>query len=179
MPDLAPTLEQWRASMGLARQPTTIVVSASGDLDFRHRGLSAPDVPVIIATTAAGARRLRDVPGNVAVSIAVSSAGDGGGERIAPAAIGELLAANDLRLALCEGGPHLLTDLIAARLVDELFLTIAPQLIGRPSATGRLGLLEGLSLLGSGAGWAGLVGIHRAGDDLFLRYSFERPESAS
>ena len=48
----------WRAELWLSAQPTTIVVTASGNLDPAHPGLCAPDVPVIVATTPAGAERL-------------------------------------------------------------------------------------------------------------------------
>ena len=47
------------------------------------------------------------------------------------------------RLILSEGGPHALGSLLAARLVDELFLTVSPLLIGRtaprPAARARRG----------------------------------------
>jgi riboflavin biosynthesis pyrimidine reductase len=72
------------------------------------------------------------------------------------------------RLALCEGGPHLLAELVADDLVDELFLTIAPQLVGRDGD--RLGLVEGLSLRPADARWQDLVSARRSADHLFLRY---------
>ena len=60
-----------------------------------------------------------------------------------------------------------------ARLVDELFLTVAPQFAGRDDAIHRLALVEGTSF-GEGRGrWASLASVRRAGDDLFLRYRFE------
>jgi riboflavin biosynthesis pyrimidine reductase len=80
-------------------------------------------------------------------------------------------------LVLCEGGPHLFGDLLAAGLVDELFLTVAPQVIGRSEAAPRLALVEGTTLAGGRGGggrWARLAAIRRAGDDLFLRYGFDR-----
>src|SRR5690349_11828783 len=57
-PELAPEQARIRRELGLATQPTTVVVSASGDLDRGQRGLAAPDVPVLVATTAVGAKRL-------------------------------------------------------------------------------------------------------------------------
>lgn len=38
------------------------------------------------------------------------------------------------RVVLCEGGPSLNGQLLAAGLVDELFLTLSPRLIGGPSS---------------------------------------------
>lgn len=49
-----------------------------------------------------------------------------------------LRAERDIRAVLCEGGPHLHSQLQAARLADELFLTIAPKLVGAGST-----ILEG------------------------------------
>lgn len=42
------------------------------------------------------------------------------------------------RLVLCEGGPHLLGDLAAEGLLDQLFITVAPQIVAG-SHTGLLG----------------------------------------
>ena len=173
-PGLAGVFAAWRAQMGLAPQPTTVVVTGSGELDLTHRGLTARDVPVIVATTQAGATALaaRSLPDNVTVRIA------GQGTRVEPNRIIEMAAAMGARLALCEGGPHLFGDLLGAGLVDELFLTLAPQVIGRDGSVKRIALVEGASFKGgakSGASdglWSRLVSVRRAGDDLFLRYSF-------
>ena len=73
------------------------------------------------------------------------------------------------RLVLTEGGPHLFGRILEADRVDELFLTLAPQLVGR-SGEGRLGLVEGLGLPAAEARWQDLVSLRRSGDHLFLRY---------
>jgi riboflavin biosynthesis pyrimidine reductase len=159
----------WRAEMGLAPQPSTIIVTATGDLDAAHAGLNAPDVPVIVATTTVGADRLSSLP--LSPDVRVEVVGDE--TRIPAGAILEVIRGTGARLALCEGGPHLFGELLAARLVDELFLTLAPQAVGRDAAARRLGLVEGTSF-GEGRGrWASLAAVRRAGDDLFLRYRFE------
>jgi riboflavin biosynthesis pyrimidine reductase len=168
-PSLADVFAAWREELGLSAQPTTIVVTASGNLDPAHPGLSAPDVPVIVATTPAGAARLnlRPLPANMKVEAV------GSGDRVPARAILELAQRTGARLALCEGGPHLFGELLAARLVDELFLTLAPQVIGRDANVRRLALVEGTSF-GEGRGrWSKLTAVRRAGDDLFLRYRFE------
>ncbi len=168
-PALAGIFAAWRSELRLAPQPTTIVVTASGNLDPAHPGLSAPDVPVIVATTPAGAERLaaRQLPPNMKVEAV------GSGDRVPPGAILELVQRTGARLALCEGGPHLFGELLRARLVDELFLTMAPQVIGRDANVHRLALVEGTSF-GEGHGrWSKLTAVRRAGDDLFLRYRFE------
>jgi riboflavin biosynthesis pyrimidine reductase len=168
-PALAGAIAAWRAEMWLTDNPITIVVSASGNLDPAHAGFNAPDVPVIVATTSAGAERMANLPFGPNVRIATV-----GNETHVPAgALLEVIRGTGARLALCEGGPHLFGEILRARLVDELFLTVAPQVIGRDSSTHRLGLVEG-TVFGEGRGrWASLSSIRRAGDDLFLRYRFE------
>ena len=47
------------------------------------------------------------------------------------------------RLVLSETGPRVFGSLLAAGLVDELFLTSAPTIAGRRPGDGRLGLVEG------------------------------------
>ena len=76
----------------------------------------------------------------------------------------------DIDILLCEGGPKLNRALIGANLADELFLTIAPVLVGanntqapRAFPQDRLGDTKPLRLISS----------QGAGDELFLRYSIE------
>jgi riboflavin biosynthesis pyrimidine reductase len=162
----------WRERMGIAAaEPTTIVATASGSLDPTHPGLSAPDVPVILATTTAGAKRLRAAhpARNVRIEIA------GSGPQIAPAKLIEIAAASGARLVLCEGGPHLIGDLLAAGLLDELFLTVSPQLAGRDPTRPRLGLVEGTAFDVATAPWAELASVRRSVDHLFLRYRVGGP----
>jgi riboflavin biosynthesis pyrimidine reductase len=47
-----------------------------------------------------------------------------------PAALGHLREECGIRALLCEGGPHVHSQLWAEDLVDELFLTTAPRLTG-------------------------------------------------
>ncbi|MGH2382054.1 MAG: dihydrofolate reductase family protein, partial [Candidatus Limnocylindria bacterium] len=70
----------------------------------------------------------------------------------------------------CEGGPHLFGQLLAAGCVDELFLTLAPQLAGRSAATPRLSLVEDIAFDVAFAHWGRLTDLRRAGDHLFARY---------
>ncbi len=168
-PAFAAAFAAWRAELQLPPQPTTIVVTASGNLDATHAGLNTPSVPVIVATTRAGADRLARVP--LAPHVRVEALSDQG--RVPAGALLELIRRTGSRLALCEGGPHLFGDLVRARLIDELFLTVAPQLVGREDGTKRLALVEGTTLDEAHGRWSTLTSIRRAGDDLFLRYRFE------
>jgi riboflavin biosynthesis pyrimidine reductase len=163
--------DEWRQGLGLAAaQPTTVVVSARGDLDPAHPGLSAPDVPVVVATTPAGAAHLAAV--KLAPNARVEVAGTGPG--VAAPDLLEIARSAGAGLILCEGGPHVMGDLLRADLLDELFLTIAPQIAGRDKDAERFSFVEGLAFMVATAPWAQLISVRRADDHLFLRYRFER-----
>jgi riboflavin biosynthesis pyrimidine reductase len=168
-PGLAASFAAWRSELGLAPQPTTIVVTASGDLNATHAGLNDPDVPVIVATTRAGAANLAKLPLPRGVSVEIA----GDEKHVSAAAVLEIVRGAGAQLALCEGGPHLFGELLNAHLIDELFLTMAPQVVGRDAAAKRLALIEGASFGEGRERWARLASVRRAGDDLFLRYRFE------
>lgn len=167
-PASAADLADLRRDLGLAPEPITAVVTGSGAIDPAHPGLADTDVPVLIVTTErAHSRPTGALPGHVEVVVA-------GSDRVEPRAVLDLLAARGAGLVLCEGGPRLFGDLVQARLVDELFLTLAPQVAGRSAGRPRLGLVEGTAFAVAEAPWARLVGLRRAGDHLFARYRLEQ-----
>jgi riboflavin biosynthesis pyrimidine reductase len=163
-PPSSAAFAELRIGLGLRAQPITAVVSASGSLDFTHPGLAAPDVPVLVLTTGRGADLLQ--AGGYPDHADVVALGDA----IRPAGILEALADRGAELVVCEGGPHLIGSLLEAGLVDELFLTLAPQLAGRSPENPRLGLVEGLAFDLARAPWSRLVDLRLAGDHLFTRY---------
>jgi riboflavin biosynthesis pyrimidine reductase len=163
MPDLGPDIAAWRRDLGLAAHPTTVVVT-SGDVRLGRRGVDDPNLPVVFVTTEDGARRLGERGFGAHVSIEVAGSGD----RVSAAELRQFLERYRGAVVLCEGGPHLMGDLVAADSVDELFLTIAPQLVGR--GDDRLGLVEGVGLAPTDAPWFSLASVKRAGEHLFLRY---------
>jgi riboflavin biosynthesis pyrimidine reductase len=82
-----------------------------------------------------------------------------------PAILEHLSGERGARAILCEGGPTLLRELLAADCVDDLLLTVAPMLVAGDAPV----LLRGPQLQPP-AGLA-LRTIHRAGDHLFLHYT--------
>jgi riboflavin biosynthesis pyrimidine reductase len=144
-----------------------VVVSASGQIDPAHPGLAAPEVPALVVTTRRGAEQMAG--GGLPFDVAIAGEGTVAVERLAA-----VLGRRGMNVVLCEGGPHLLGQLLAADLVDELFLTVAPQIAGRSDARPRLGLVEGLAFRVTEAPWWRLVSLGRSGDHLFLRYRRQR-----
>jgi riboflavin biosynthesis pyrimidine reductase len=166
-PPAAEAYAAWRRQLGLvAAQPTTVIVSASDSIDPSHPGLHDPSVPVAIITTPAGAGRLRATGLPTTVDVVTAGSGD----HVEPDAIVEVLGELGLGVVVCEGGPTLLGGLMGAGLVDELFLTVAPQVAGRSPDVHRLALVEGTAFAIDDAPWSRLVSVMRAESHLFLRY---------
>ena len=161
---------RWRRDLGLtAASPATVIVTASGALEPAHLPTD-PTTPVIIVTTESGARRLRRAP---RVDHGESAAGSGE-DSIPVGAIVAFLHARGFRLVVAEGGPGLFGELLAAHVVDEVFLTLAPQLAGRSAASTRLSLVEDVALAPA-APWGRLRSVMRSNDHLFLRYELSHP----
>jgi riboflavin biosynthesis pyrimidine reductase len=93
-----------------------------------------------------------------------------GESRIRIATLLAVLRDRGFRLVLSEAGPTLFGELLGARAVDDLFLTVAPQLPGRGAGIERLALVEGVGFPPALAPWARLLSVMRSADHLFLRY---------
>lgn len=164
-PSSAGAFAELRRGLGLRPEPITAVVTASGTVDVAHPGLADPSVDVLIITTDAGAAALRQrrIPRHIEV-VAVDAGA------LEPAAMLGALAGRGARLVLCEGGPHLFGQLLEARMIDELFLTLAPQIAGRSASSARLGLVEGTAFDVTDARWGRIADLRRAANHLFARY---------
>lgn len=105
--------------------PPIAVVTASAAIDLGARLLTDTTVPpLIITTTTAPAERKQQLAD---AGADVVEAGD---LAVTPKALLRVLAERRLPRVLCEGGPHLFGELLAADAVDELCLTTAPVLVG-------------------------------------------------
>ena len=163
--------QQLRASLGKSGPPLNVIVTASGAISLQLRLFQSGEVPVLIVTTAQGAEHLRKqvVPPSVQIAVAPAQANN----TISARAI--IAAVTDLRpnaMILVEGGPILMGNFFAERLLNELFLTLAPQIAGRDETTERPGLVSGIQLAPEHSVWGTLVSIKRGASHLFLRYTF-------
>jgi riboflavin biosynthesis pyrimidine reductase len=59
---------------------------------------------------------------------------------------------------------------VAASLVDEFFLTMAPQIAGRNLERPRPAMVWGTEFLPETAPWLNILGVKQSGDHLYLRY---------
>jgi riboflavin biosynthesis pyrimidine reductase len=165
-PAHAADFAELRHALGLAPQPATVILTTSGDLDPRHPALADPRTPTIIVGPVAALARLRSAGLTPGIDLRPSEATD---ERGSPD-LAAIVAGLGGRVALFEGGPRLFGAFLAAGLVDELFLTVAPQLVGRGDAARRLALVEGTLLWPAAPTWARLRSVRSAGSHLLLRY---------
>jgi riboflavin biosynthesis pyrimidine reductase len=70
-----------------------------------------------------------------------------GEERVVVTDLLDVLRARGLSRVLCEGGPLLLSQLVAADLLDELCLTLSPRLAGlQATAPGSVAEVRDLEL---------------------------------
>ena len=152
-----------RCALGKPEEPALVVVSQTGNLPLERAVFQSP--PVVVLTTQTGAKRLGRPP----TGVTVLSHGDATYSGHTLATQLRTLAGNGV--VLCEGGPQLLSALYQARQVDELFLTLAPQLAGRSPDCHRPALVEGHAFSPKNAPWLSLVGVRNAGEHLFLHYA--------
>lgn len=150
-----PESRERRRRRGLAPEPLAITLTRGGDVPLDIPLFAEPEAEVVVFSGSE-----IDVSGVAAhVEVVVLDPPDLG------AALRHLRAHHQVRVLLCEGGPSMLAALVRERLVDELFLTLAPQLTGGgtgPALTTGPELPELRSME--------LAGMLERASSLFLRY---------
>lgn len=132
-PKVRPEARGRRLARGQSERPAVALVSRSLDLSGAERLLEG-DVRLLVLTPADGPADRRAALEEAGAEVVAVGAG-----RVDLAAGLDALAARGLGRVLCEGGPGLNHDLLAAGVVDDLFLTLAPQLVG----TDGVGIVAG------------------------------------
>ncbi|HEX5308356.1 MAG TPA: dihydrofolate reductase family protein [Solirubrobacteraceae bacterium] len=157
-----PSARALRAKRGLAEEPLACIVSGRLALDGQVPLLADPQARVAILT----ASQASLPPGCQAQVEYVRCVREG--RLDLAAALRELRERLGVRTVLCEGGPHLNANLLAASLVDELFLSLAPTLAGGDATSESLRIVTGRDLDPPVA--MELIGAHEHHSHLFLRY---------
>jgi riboflavin-specific deaminase-like protein len=116
-------LRQKRVNEGFVPDALAVVVSGRLDLPSDLPLLNDPEQRVVIAT-----RSEETLPG-VQGDVEYARTGDD-----LPRLMAYLRERHGVRSVLCEGGPTLNSFLFAAGLVDELFLTMNPKVVGGEAA---------------------------------------------
>lgn len=117
------TARAWRRARGLEEEPLACIVSAHLDLPPDLPLLQEPAARVVIVTSSEAS--LLANPAEVSYLRARRE-----GRVDLGLALRELAERFAVRTLLCEGGPHLVGELLGLGLVDELFLSLAPKLAG-------------------------------------------------
>lgn len=150
--------------------PVNVVVSGRGHADLDQPLFRREEIRSLVLTTEQGAARLHERYGTSLPATVHVLPGD---TVLNPSDIAALLHADyGVKLLLHEGGPTLFSSFLRQALVDELFLTMAPQIVGRgrteerPTFSGPLGLSPEQAI------WGTLLSVKRADKSghLFLRY---------
>jgi riboflavin biosynthesis pyrimidine reductase len=137
------TQRQRRQARGQSEVPQLAIVTKSGRLERAMPVFTRTEVPPLVCTCAAVADETRRGLGGLAEVVECS--GDD------PARVDEVLvlaalAGRGLYRVLTEGGPTLLGSFVGRDVLDELCLTIAPNLIG--GQAGRIAAGPGQVLTG-------------------------------
>ncbi len=172
-PRLSGVYQQLRMSLGKPEPPLNVIVTARGEINLDLSLFQSGDVPVLIVTTTQGEEHIRAHSTSPAVQIAGIQHT---GSLSARAIIQAVCAMRQCTIILVEGGPQLLGDFFAEGLLDELFLTLAPQIAGRDTTASRPGLVTGKLFAPEHPLWGTLVSVKRGRSHLFLRYAFETKE---
>ena len=145
-PPQAEAYAAYRAMLGKAEtQPISVVMSGSGVVPLDEPTFHTPGLRAVAATA----------DGAVDVLAMLRLLADDYG----------------VRVAVNEGGPLVLASFLAAGAVDELFLTLAPQLVGRTAAVPRRALVEGVAFTSKTAPNAQVLSVKQAENHVFLRYA--------
>lgn len=166
-----PAYDAWRHQRRLPPAPSLAVMTASGEIDVNHPAMVAG---ATVLTTSAGAARLQGrlpapctlqvLPGTRAVD--------------ARAAVAALYGSGHQTI-VSEAGPRVFGSMLAARLVDDLFLTQSPLLAGQTAGVPRWSLVEDTVLLPDLRVQSRLGSIRRQGEHLFVQYRLDNAHEST
>jgi riboflavin-specific deaminase-like protein len=150
-----------REGEGLAADPLAVIISARLDLPVDLPIFGEPGQRVLIATGSDA-----ELP-EVEADVVYERVGDD-----LPLLAARLREQHGIRSVVCEGGPTLNSHLLAAGLVDELWLTLNPKLAGGAAA---LTIVAGRELVEPAE--LDPVSVAEGEGDLFTRWRVKRPAS--
>ena len=160
-PALATEFTALRSALGRSAEPSLVVLTGSGELDFSHPAIVRG---ACVITTSVGAKYIGSrLPSSCELLVM------GKGKRLDLGKVVVELRERGLQVLLSEAGPHVTGQLVEEGLLDEVFLTVSPVLAGRGKEK-RLGMVEGIELLPDKGAWSRLLSARQHGNYLFLRY---------
>ncbi len=155
--------------------PLIIIVSGRGRLNLNRSIFHTGGINVLIVTSEIGRETLRRDGADRLPSTHIQEL-PGVGGTLDPRAITRMLGNEfSVKLLVHEGGPTLFGSFLGAGLVDELFLTIAPQIAGRSRKNQRPGLIANTEFDPGTAPWLNLLSVRQHASHLYLRYQRVEP----
>ncbi|HLP14816.1 MAG TPA: dihydrofolate reductase family protein [Bacteroidota bacterium] len=169
-PPQASAFRKMRDALGKQEPMLNVIVTDRGTIDPSIPLIQSGSVQVLIVTTRTGVSRLSkmDLPAWVRVV-----AGDNAKLLTARQIIEAVVSVRpSVSMILVEGGPHLVGYFFAEQMLDELFLTLSPQIAGRVGNEERMGIVADQLFAPAHPLWGSIVSVRKAADHLFLRYAF-------
>ena len=166
-PDLAEVFRELRARLGKSPAPLNVVVTSLGRINLSWPVFTS-EAPVLVVSAPAGEARLREHGAGGSLPVVIGRSGTD--LTVTAGDVLSAIGAGPGSVVLVEGGAHLLSDFLAERRLDELFLTLSPQIAGREAGFFRPSLTEGKRFAPSDPLWTRLASLKRNEDHLFLRY---------
>jgi 2,5-diamino-6-(ribosylamino)-4(3H)-pyrimidinone 5'-phosphate reductase len=168
----AGTLRAEKLSLGLddsscVPQPLAVVATRTGDLPLKSNLIVSDTQEVLLLTTRHAPENLDDRVREGARVLRVPAMPTGDVDL--GKAFKILEAEHAVKMLLVEGGPSLNYSLVTRSLADELFITLAPKLLGGISQR-TLTILHGRPLPPE-IPQPNLLSIHLSSGELFLRYA--------
>jgi riboflavin-specific deaminase-like protein len=158
-------LREKRVARGRSPHPINVVLSRKLDMPPTKPIFEHPDTEKIVFTTrAAPAARLTRFRRFADVVVL-------GGRSLSPHAVLHDRYCRRVRNVLLEGGGELHFAFAKAGVVDELYITVTPRLIGGASAPT---VLDGKGFLAAHHPRLRIISSRRVGDEMFLKYRIVR-----
>ena len=119
-----PAAASERASLGLAVAPLLVIVSASLHLPWSDPVFSESALrPLVLTVENCDGAALAIAHQHADVSVLP-------GTRVDPVVVLDHLRSRGLLRIVCEGGPHLLSEMSHSKTIDEADITVAPLIVG-------------------------------------------------
>ena len=169
--DAKPFYAEYRVSaQNKPEYPLLVIVSGSGQLELNRAIFRTAAMRTVVITTSEGRDELMRRGATTLSSIELHALDSSDGS-IAPLAILQLLQSQfGVKTILHEGGPTLFGQFLAADAIDELFLTLSPQMAGRKGDATRPAFLQGVEFVPDSAPWFQMVSVKENTAYLYLRY---------
>lgn len=170
-PDAKHLYAEYRANvLHKSEYPLLVVVSGSGKLELERAIFQTPGVRTVVMTTSAGRDELTRAGATKLPTVQLHALDTSAGTITPPAILRLLCEEFGVARLLHEGGPTLFGQFMASGAVDELFLTLSPQIAGRTSGIMRPALVQGVEFMPACAPCFQLVSVKESADHLYLRY---------